>query len=60
MVYHRILNIVPCSIRRTLLFNPFYIQLASSNPKLPILPSPIPPPLWQPQVYSLCESVSIS
>ena len=34
MVYHRILNIVPCAVQQDLVVYPSYIQFASANPKL--------------------------
>ena len=35
MVYHRIVNIVPCAIQKDNVVYPFYIhQFASANPKL--------------------------
>ena len=53
MVYHRILNIVPCTIV-DLIVHPFYIyQFASANPKLPIHPSPTPLPLTTTWLFSM-------
>ena len=60
MVYHKILNIVPCAIEWDLV-HPFYIyQFASANPKVLIHPFP-PPPLGNHQspLY-VHSSVSVS
>ena len=41
MVYHRILNTVPCAIQQGLVIHLFYIyQSASANPQIPIQASP--------------------
>ena len=55
MVSHRILNIVPCAISRTLLFihsirNSLHLRIQSSKS----FPPQPPPPPWQPQICSLC------
>ena len=47
MVYHRILNAVPCAGRWTLLFPILHVTFASTNPKLPLFP-----PFWWPQVWA--------
>ena len=40
MVYHRILNVVPCALQWDFVGCPSYIDwFASANPKLPVLPS---------------------
>ena len=54
MVYHRILNMVPCAIQLDLIDKLFFhsvynsLHLVTPNPHF----SP-PPPLWQPQVCFL-------
>ena len=54
MVYHRILNIVPCAIQYDLIVYPSDLYwFASVNPQSPIFPSPTSFPPWQPQVRSL-------
>ena len=46
LVYHRMLNIVPCAIQQDLVVYSFSVKyLASADPKLPIHPSPAPLPL---------------
>ena len=41
MVYHRMLNIVPCALQQDLVVYPFFIYyFASTKPKLPIHPFP--------------------
>ena len=56
-VYYRILSIVSCAVQWDLVY-PFYIyQFASANPRVPLLPSFIPPSPWQPLVYSLCPLI---
>ena len=58
MVYHRILDRVPCAAQPDLVVHPSYRQqFASAHPKLPVFPAPKPHP-WQPQVCSLM-SVSL-
>ena len=54
VVYHRILNIVPCAVNRTVLFiHPTYNSLHPLTPNSQSSPSPFSP-TWQPQVCSLC------
>ena len=55
MVYHKIVNIVPCALQYNLVVYPFYLdkKLTSANPNLPPYSSPNPLPPWQPQVCSL-------
>ena len=65
MVYHRILNIVPCIYStllqsRTLLFiHPIYNGLYLLIPNSPSFSPPTPFPPRQPQVSSVCESFSV-
>ena len=41
MVYHRMLDIIPCAIQWDPVVYSFYMkQFASANPKLPVRPSP--------------------
>ena len=62
MVYHRILNIVPCAIQQDLVVYPFYIyKLTSADSNLPLHSSPNPRPLDNHQsVVYVRDSVSIS
>ena len=58
MVYHRILNIVPCAIQWDLVVNSIYIEwFASANPKLPILPFPTASPLSTASLSSVSMSL---
>ena len=54
MVDYKILNML---YSRTLFFIRSVYKFASANPHLPIHPSPVPSPRWQPQVCSLCLCV---
>ena len=55
MVYHRILNIVPCTRQQDLVVCLYCIQqFASANPKLPILPSLNKSVLYVGQSVSIC------
>ena len=59
VVYHRILNIIPCAIQKDLVIYLFYIyQFVSANPKLPIQLSPTHLCLGNNQ--SVCVSDSVS
>ena len=56
LVYHRMLNLVPCAVQEDLIVYPSYTrQFASANPKLSTHPFPTPAsrPPWQSQVCSL-------
>ena len=49
MVYHRVLNIVPCAAQQALIVYPFYIVCICSSQT----PNPSLSLSWQPQVWSL-------
>ena len=54
MVYHRIVNIVPYTYKKTLLFiHPLYNSLHLLTPSPQSIPPQPPPPSWLPQVFSL-------
>ena len=54
MVYHKSLDIVPCTIRQDLVvYLSYRWQFVSSSPNDQSNP-PLPPSPWQPQVYALC------
>ena len=55
MVYHRVLNIVPCAMQQDLVAYPFHVQQLNSL-HLPIPNSHCIPPLlpWQPHICSPC------
>ena len=61
MVYHRILNIVPCAIQSDLVVYPFYIyQFSSANPNLTLHPSPSLFLLGNRILFCVHDSVSVS
>ena len=54
MVYHKILNIVPCAIQQDLIYT-IYLIYTSWHLLIPnSQPFPLSPLPWQPQVSSLC------
>ena len=58
MVYHRILNIMPCAVPWDLIVYRFYIKkLISSSPDLPLHLSPIPHPLATTSLFSMSVSL---
>ena len=58
MVYHRILNIVPCAIQWDLVVYPFSLYFASANLILPIHPSTTPlSPLAATSLFSMSVSL---
>ena len=57
MVYHKILNTVPCAIQQDLVYPSEIHQLASANPKLPVLPSPTSPPMATMSLFAMSVSL---
>ena len=61
IVYHRVLNIVPCATQQELIVYPFSIkEFASANTKLPLHPSPSPRLGNQKSVFYVCAFLSAS
>ena len=60
MVYHRILSIAPWAVQKDLAYSFYIYQFVSADPKLPVRLTPMPHPLDNHSLLSVCECVSVS
>ena len=58
MVYHRVLNMVPCAVQQDLVYLSYMWQFASAHPKLRVQPPSLPLGNRRSVLY-VCECVSI-